>query len=85
MIIVITGALIITFSSLELILFYIAFETTLIPTLILITRWGAQMERFQAGLYFMFYTLFGSLPLLISLIAIYISRSSLSIPKVELL
>ena len=42
------------------------------------------MERFQAGLYFMFYTLFGSLPLLIRLIAIYFSRLSLSIPKTEL-
>nr|YP_009369662.1 NADH dehydrogenase subunit 4 [Mespilia globulus]AID60581.1 NADH dehydrogenase subunit 4 [Mespilia globulus] len=84
-IIVITGALVLTFSSLELILFYIAFETTLIPTLILITRWGAQMERFQAGLYFIFYTLFGSLPLLVSLIALYISSSSLSIPNTELI
>nr|YP_009115783.1 NADH dehydrogenase subunit 4 [Temnopleurus hardwickii]AJC10791.1 NADH dehydrogenase subunit 4 [Temnopleurus hardwickii] len=83
-IIIITGALIVTFSALELLLFYIAFETTLIPTLILITRWGAQMERFQAGLYFIFYTLFGSLPLLISLIALYISSSSLSIPNTEL-
>nr|ARO89833.1 NADH dehydrogenase subunit 4 [Tripneustes gratilla] len=82
---IITGALIVTFSSLELLLFYIAFETTLIPTLILITRWGAQMERFQAGLYFMFYTLFGSLPLLISLVAIYVSSASLSIPSTELL
>nr|YP_010443031.1 NADH dehydrogenase subunit 4 [Phormosoma bursarium]UTD49281.1 NADH dehydrogenase subunit 4 [Phormosoma bursarium] len=80
----ITGALIVTFSSLELLLFYIAFETTLIPTLILITRWGAQMERFQAGVYFIFYTLFGSLPLLISLIALYFSSYSLSIPNVEL-
>nr|AFY64201.1 truncated NADH dehydrogenase subunit 4 [Loxechinus albus] len=52
MVIIITGALIVTFSALELLLFYIAFETTLIPTLILITRWGAQMERFQAWLYF---------------------------------
>nr|YP_009343964.1 NADH dehydrogenase subunit 4 [Echinothrix diadema]APT41366.1 NADH dehydrogenase subunit 4 [Echinothrix diadema] len=84
LIIIITTALIVTFSSLELILFYIAFETTLIPTLIIITRWGAQMERFQAGLYFMFYTLFGSLPLLISLIAIYFSSLSLSIPNTEL-
>jgi len=85
LILVITTSLIVTFSSLELILFYVAFETTLIPTLILITRWGAQMERFQAGLYFIFYTLTGSLPLLIRLVAIYISRLTLSIPKVELL
>lgn len=33
----------------------------------------------------MFYTLFGSLPLLIRLIAIYLSSSSLSIPRVELI
>nr|YP_010963421.1 NADH dehydrogenase subunit 4 [Echinocrepis rostrata]WNL54533.1 NADH dehydrogenase subunit 4 [Echinocrepis rostrata] len=85
LIISITGALIITFSSLELILFYIAFETTLIPTLILITRWGAQVERFQAGLYFIFYTLFGSLPLLISIIALNFSSLSLSLPNIELI
>ena len=85
LILTITTALIVTFSSLELILFYVAFETTLIPTLILITRWGAQMERFQAGLYFIFYTLVGSLPLLVRLIAIYFSRLTLSLPKIELL
>jgi len=84
LIILITASLIVTFTSLELILFYIAFESTLIPTLILITRWGAQMERFQAGLYFIFYTLFGSLPLLIRLIFLYFSRFSLSMPKLEL-
>lgn len=84
MILMITASLIVTFSSTELILFYIAFETTLIPTLILITRWGAQVERFQAGLYFIFYTLFGSLPLLIRIILIYLDRKSLSIPKIEL-
>lgn len=84
LILFITSSLIITFRATELFLFYIAFETTLIPTLILITRWGAQMERLQAGLYFIFYTLFGSLPLLISLIVIYLNGYSLSIPKVEL-
>nr|APC60826.1 NADH dehydrogenase subunit 4 [Thrichomys apereoides] len=60
--------LILTFSATELILFYILFETTLIPTLIIITRWGNQTERMKAGLYFLFYTLIGSLPLLVSLI-----------------
>nr|APC60671.1 NADH dehydrogenase subunit 4 [Trinomys albispinus] len=60
--------LILTFSATEMILFYILFETTLIPTLIIITRWGSQTERMKAGLYFLFYTLIGSLPLLITLI-----------------
>nr|QRI61371.1 NADH dehydrogenase subunit 4 [Goniurosaurus liboensis] len=64
-------ALIMTFSTMNLILFYIMFEATLIPTLILITRWGNQTERLNAGTYFMFYTLIGSLPLLIALLIMY--------------
>uniref|UniRef100_UPI0030FF13EF NADH dehydrogenase subunit 4 n=1 Tax=Sicista caudata TaxID=2599793 RepID=UPI0030FF13EF len=60
--------LIITFSASELLLFYIMFEATLIPTLVIITRWGNQTERLNAGIYFLFYTLVGSLPLLIALV-----------------
>nr|YP_626403.1 NADH dehydrogenase subunit 4 [Microtus rossiaemeridionalis]AAY30380.1 NADH dehydrogenase subunit 4 [Microtus rossiaemeridionalis] len=62
--------LIMTFSANELIMFYILFEATLIPTLIIITRWGNQTERLNAGIYFLFYTLVGSIPLLIALIYI---------------
>lgn len=60
--------LIMTFSATELIIFYILFEATLVPTLIIITRWGGQTERLNAGIYFLFYTLAGSLPLLVALI-----------------
>nr|QLD22472.1 NADH dehydrogenase subunit 4 [Microsciurus flaviventer] len=70
--------LIMTFSASELILFYILFEATLIPTLIIITRWGNQTERLNAGLYFLFYTLIGSLPLLVVLIYIQKSMGSLN-------
>nr|YP_010385332.1 NADH dehydrogenase subunit 4 [Chimarrogale leander]UPM52172.1 NADH dehydrogenase subunit 4 [Chimarrogale leander]USZ79701.1 NADH dehydrogenase subunit 4 [Chimarrogale leander]WCF76628.1 NADH dehydrogenase subunit 4 [Chimarrogale leander] len=66
--------LIMTFSATELIMFYILFEATLLPTLIIITRWGNQTERLNAGLYFLFYTLVGSLPLLVALL--YIQNSS---------
>nr|YP_010365440.1 NADH dehydrogenase subunit 4 [Paramesotriton fuzhongensis]YP_010598560.1 NADH dehydrogenase subunit 4 [Paramesotriton labiatus]UOU84680.1 NADH dehydrogenase subunit 4 [Paramesotriton fuzhongensis]WAK99283.1 NADH dehydrogenase subunit 4 [Paramesotriton labiatus] len=73
------ASLIIAFSSTELIMFYIAFETTLIPTLIIITRWGNQVERLNAGTYFLFYTLAGSLPLLIALLTLQNSAGSLSL------
>jgi NADH-ubiquinone oxidoreductase chain 4 len=63
MLVLLQVLLIITFTSTELILFYILFEATLIPTLIIITRWGN-----HPGLYFLFYTLIGSLPLLVALI-----------------
>nr|QWE50461.1 NADH dehydrogenase subunit 4 [Actinopyga lecanora] len=72
--------LILTFSSLNILLFFICFEGTLIPTLILITRLGANMERIQAGIYFLFYTLFGSLPLLASILLIYTHNNTIMLP-----
>nr|YP_010318871.1 NADH dehydrogenase subunit 4 [Pipa myersi]UMB51102.1 NADH dehydrogenase subunit 4 [Pipa myersi] len=73
-------SLIMAFSATELILFYIMFEMTLIPTLIVITRWGNQAERLNAGMYFIFYTLAGSLPLLVALLWLQSKSGSLSIP-----
>nr|YP_009003713.1 NADH dehydrogenase subunit 4 [Urogymnus granulatus]AHG30981.1 NADH dehydrogenase subunit 4 [Urogymnus granulatus] len=70
--------LILAFSATEMILFYIMFEATLIPTLIIITRWGNQAERLNAGTYFLFYTLVGSLPLLIALLTLKNNLGSLS-------
>nr|QEI26118.1 NADH dehydrogenase subunit 4 [Myotis dasycneme] len=70
--------LIMTFSATELIMFYILFEATLVPTLIIITRWGGQTERLSAGIYFLFYTLAGSLPLLVALIYTQITLGSLN-------
>lgn len=62
--------LIICFSTINLIIFYIYFELRLIPIIILIIGWGLQIDRIQATIYIFFYTLTGSLPLLISLISL---------------
>lgn len=64
-------SLVLTFSSLDYLTFYIFFESSLIPTMVLILGWGYQPERLQAGVYMLFYTLFASLPLLVSLIRLY--------------
>nr|YP_010710153.1 NADH dehydrogenase subunit 4 [Stephanitis nashi]WCS41453.1 NADH dehydrogenase subunit 4 [Stephanitis nashi] len=56
------------FSSTSFFMYYIFFESSLIPTLFLIFGWGYQPERFVAGFYLIFYTLFASLPLLFSII-----------------
>jgi len=56
------------FLCVHLIYFYIFFEISLIPTLILIIGWGYQPERLQAGIYIMLYTITASLPLLLSLV-----------------
>ena len=60
-------------------MFYVMFEATLIPTLIIITRWGNQTERLNAGTYFLFYTLAGSLPLLVALLHLQNSAGTLSL------
>nr|YP_009132604.1 NADH dehydrogenase subunit 4 [Cheilodactylus variegatus]AKA63246.1 NADH dehydrogenase subunit 4 [Cheilodactylus variegatus] len=71
--------LIMAFSATEVIMFYVMFEATLIPTLILITRWGNQTERLNAGTYFLFYTLAGSLPLLVALLLLQNNTGTLSL------
>nr|YP_002970856.1 NADH dehydrogenase subunit 4 [Basiliscus vittatus]BAH70391.1 NADH dehydrogenase subunit 4 [Basiliscus vittatus] len=76
--------IILTFSATNLIMFYIMFEATLIPTLILITRWGNQAERLNAGIYFLFYTLASSLPLLISILFMNIKNNHSSILLLQL-
>nr|QLY89659.1 NADH dehydrogenase subunit 4 [Hydraena riparia] len=66
-----------TFSSLNLFIFYIFFEMSLIPTLILIIGWGYQPERIQAGIYLLFYTMLASLPMMISMFYLYLNLKSL--------
>nr|YP_009334280.1 NADH dehydrogenase subunit 4 [Andraca theae]APO08739.1 NADH dehydrogenase subunit 4 [Andraca theae] len=68
-----------TFSVMNLFLFYLFFEGSLIPTLLLIIGWGYQPERLQAGMYLLFYTLFASLPLLLGIFYIFISYNCIMI------
>nr|QXP99611.1 NADH dehydrogenase subunit 4 [Turdus obscurus] len=77
-------SILLAFSASELMLFYIAFEATLIPTLILITRWGNQPERLNAGIYLLFYTLASSLPLLIAIIHLHNQIGTLYLPMLKL-
>nr|QCO91102.1 NADH dehydrogenase subunit 4 [Passer montanus] len=77
-------SILLAFSASELMLFYIAFEATLIPTLILITRWGNQPERLNAGIYLLFYTLASSLPLLIAILHLQNQIGTLYLPMLKL-
>nr|AYR05197.1 NADH dehydrogenase subunit 4 [Coleoptera sp. ACP-2013] len=70
-------SLYLTFSSLNLFIFYFFFEMSLIPTLFLILGWGYQPERLQAGIYLLFYTLMASLPMMISIFYCYGKSGSL--------
>nr|AVW86064.1 NADH dehydrogenase subunit 4 [Branchipolynoe pettiboneae] len=65
--VMLTTILCLCFNLSNFISFYILFESSLIPTLIMILGWGYQPERLQAGLYLMLYTIVASLPFLLSL------------------
>nr|AHA52483.1 NADH dehydrogenase subunit 4 [Capitonius sp. QL-2013] len=68
--------LLLSFSIMNMFLFYIFFESSLIPLILLIMGWGMQIDRIQASMYMLFYTLFGSLPLLIMLFYLYMNLSN---------
>nr|YP_009441755.1 NADH dehydrogenase subunit 4 [Vincenzellus ruficollis]AOY39300.1 NADH dehydrogenase subunit 4 [Vincenzellus ruficollis] len=77
MIMLLVISLYVTFSSLNLFVFYLFFEISLIPTLMLIIGWGYQPERLQAGIYLLFYTLLASLPMMISIFFCYKNNCTL--------
>nr|YP_009731512.1 NADH dehydrogenase subunit 4 [Macrocheles muscaedomesticae]QHQ98530.1 NADH dehydrogenase subunit 4 [Macrocheles muscaedomesticae] len=66
------------FLSDNLIFFFFFFELSIIPIALLIFLNGSQVERIQAGVYMMLYTVFASLPFLL-LILFFWSSSSFSL------
>ena len=60
--------LLLRFTTSNLLLFYIAFEASLVPIFLLVLGWGYQPERIRASFYLLFYTLSASLPLLLGVL-----------------
>lgn len=79
---ILMSILLLSFSSKDYLTFYIFFERSLVPTMFLIVGWGYQPERLQAGVYIFFYTLLGSLPLLVSFVNLYMDGYTISMDLV---
>nr|ARI50092.1 NADH dehydrogenase subunit 4 [Cittarium pica] len=77
--------LVLTFFSCDIIWFYVFFEASLVPTLILILGWGYQPERLQAGMYMMLYTITASLPLLVLILFVVSVTGTSSFPLKSIL
>ncbi len=67
------------FSSLDLVLFYLFFEGSLIPMFLIIGIWGGK-NRVYASYKFFLYTLLGSVLMLVAMMAMYIDAGTTSIP-----
>ena len=63
--------LILSFSALDLIAFFIFFECILIPMFFIIGIWGSRERRIKASFLFFIYTLFGSIFLFFTILILY--------------
>nr|YP_009050519.1 NADH dehydrogenase subunit 4 [Sargassum fusiforme]AIG23786.1 NADH dehydrogenase subunit 4 [Sargassum fusiforme]QJC59493.1 NADH dehydrogenase subunit 4 [Sargassum fusiforme] len=70
--------LLLVFTSLDLLFFYIFFEAVLIPMFLVIGIYGSRQRKIRAAYMFFLYTLFGSLFMLIGVVYIYLSVGSTS-------
>lgn len=59
------------FSMLDLLLFYIFFESVLIPMYLIVGVWGSRERKIRAAYFFFLYTLLGSVLMLLSILYIY--------------
>nr|YP_010338817.1 NADH dehydrogenase subunit 4 [Glaucosphaera vacuolata]UNJ18767.1 NADH dehydrogenase subunit 4 [Glaucosphaera vacuolata] len=68
---ILEGLLLQVFCVLDLLLFYIFFESVLLPMFFIIGIWGSRQRKIRAAYQFFLYTLIGSLLMLLALLFIY--------------
>ena len=76
---VLESLMIAVFSVLDLLLFYIFFESVLIPMFIIIGVWGSRERKIRAAYQFFLYTLFGSVLMLLAILLIYFQTGTTDI------
>lgn len=67
------------FCALDLVLFYVFFEAGLIPMFLIVGIWGGK-ERVYAAFKFFLYTFFGSVLMLVAMVAMYVDAGTTDIP-----
>jgi NADH-quinone oxidoreductase subunit M len=77
LLLIMESLLILVFTILDLLLFYVFFESILIPMFLIIGIWGSRRRKIRASYLLFFYTLFGSVLMLIAIMAIYLEIGSL--------
>ena len=68
---VLESLLVAVFVVLDLLLFYVFFESVLIPLFLIVGVWGASADRVRASFLLFLYTLFGSLFMLLAFLVIF--------------
>lgn len=68
---VMESLLLLIFSLLDLLLFYVFFESILIPMFLIVGVWGSRARKIRASYMLFFYTLFGSVFMLLAILVLY--------------
>jgi len=68
--------LLLAFAALDLFLFFLFFESVLIPMYLIIGKWGSRDRKIKANFYFYIYTMLGSIFLLFTIITIQFEAGS---------
>ena len=77
--------LILSFSVLDLMWFYVFFEGVLIPMFLLVGIWGSRARKIKATYQLFIYTVFGSLLLLFTIIYLYVTCGTTDIRSLYLI
>ena len=72
LILLVEGAMIVVFTALDLFLFFMLWEVTMIPMYFMIILWGGP-NRITAGIKFVLYSLTGSLLMLVGILGLYLN------------
>jgi len=68
----------------DIFLFYVFFESVLIPMFVIILIWGSRARKIRAGYLFFMYTVIGSMPMLFGVLYIYFSTGTTSVFLLQL-
>lgn len=68
---VMESLLLVVFTVLDLMLFYVFFEAILIPMILIVGIWGSRERKIRAAYLLFFYTLIGSVLMLLAILALY--------------
>ncbi len=78
LVLLVEGAMLVVFTALDMFLFFMSWEITMIPMYFLIILWGGP-GRVAAGLKFVLYSLTGSLLLLVAILGLFVQADTFDI------
>jgi len=77
--------LLIVWTVFDIFVFYIFFESVLIPMFVIIKIWGSRARKIRAAFLFFMYTVIGSMPMLFAIIFIYLKIGTTNVFALQLI